>query len=147
MNRTIFEVSSGGVVFRYRGKSLEVLLINTRAGEVWQLPKGLVEKGESLETAALREVKEETGITARVIKKFDKIDYWFWWTDETGTRRRHHKIVYFFLMEYTGGSTEDHDTEVESAEWFEITTAIEKATYKNERELLKKLKVYLQESL
>lgn len=138
VGKTVFEISAGGVVFRRKGKSVEVALISTKEGEVWALPKGLVEKGESLEEAARREVREETGIEARVTRRIDKIDYWFFWEDEPGVKRRHHKIVYFFLMEYQGGTTAEHDFEVEQAAWFPIQEAIEKVSYKTEREVLKK---------
>jgi len=136
--RVVFEISAGGVVFRRINGQIQVILISTRGGKVWALPKGLVEKGEPLEEAAKREVREETGVEARVLQKIDKVDLWFYWEDEPGVKRRHHKIIYFFLMEYMRGSTEDHDYEVERAEWFPLEEAIEKATYKSEKEILKK---------
>ena len=98
-----FEVSAGGVIYREEGSSLEVCLIATRGGTRWQLPKGLVEKGEPVPTAAAREVREETGLDGEVERELDKIDYWFVWKEDDGRSVRHHKLVHFFLMRHTGG--------------------------------------------
>jgi 8-oxo-dGTP diphosphatase len=138
--KTIFEISAGGVVFRERERGHEVILVSTKGGKAWALPKGLVEKGESLEDTARREVKEETGVEAESLGRIDKIDYWFFWEDDEGKKRRHHKVVYFFLMRYKGGSTEEHDYEVEEVRWFPIEEAIKLASYRSEREILKKAK-------
>ena len=139
MARVKFEISAGGGVFRRRDSEVEVAMIGLKGGEVWALPKGLVEKGESLEVAALREVKEETGLAARIVDRIDKIDYWFYWK-EGDSKVKHHKIVYFYLMEYIGGSIADHDYEAEEVRWFRIDEAIEVASYKSEKKVLKKAK-------
>ena len=143
MAQVKFEISAGGVVFRRRNSGAEVAMISLKGGEVWALPKGLVEKGESLEEAALREVREETGLSAKIVERIDKIDYWFYWK-EGDEKVKHHKIVYFYLMEYTGGSTADHDQEVEEVRWFPIDEAIEIASYKTERKVLEKAKEMIQ---
>ncbi len=64
------EVSAGVVVFR----DGEVLVIRNRFGE-WVLPKGKVEPGESLEAAALREVREETGVQAEILRPAGMTEY------------------------------------------------------------------------
>src|SRR5882672_8883865 len=112
--RTLFEVSAGGVIYRRTRHGVAVCLISTKGGTRWQLPKGKREEGESLEQTAAREVSEETGLTGRVGPRLDKIDLWFTW-NEDGVAVRHHKLVYFYLLEYTSGSTDDHDDEVEEA--------------------------------
>ena len=136
------QVSSGGLVYRDRGeggeRELEVALILRRASgdrPVWALPKGWVEPGESLEAAALREVKEETGLVARIVDKLGDIRYQFYSKDE---KARVHKTVHFFLMEYLEGDTADHDHEVEEVGWFPLDEAEAKMTYATERTILKR---------
>ncbi len=131
-----FEISAGGVIYRRQDGSPEVCLIATQGGTRWQLPKGLVEKGEPLEAAAGREVKEETGLDGEVEGRIDKIDYWFVWKEDDGRSVRHHKLVYFFLIRHTGGDTSLHDHEVDEARWFPISDAVKKVAFANERRIV-----------
>ncbi|MEO0265907.1 MAG: NUDIX hydrolase [candidate division WOR-3 bacterium] len=142
--KTVFEISAGGVVFRKSGERVQILLISVKEGKIWTLPKGLVEKGERPEKAALREVKEETGVTAKIVKFIDKIDLWFY-QEENGERVRHHKIVYYYLMEYESGSLEDHDFEVVDVKWFEAEEALSILSYQKDREIVKKTLEFLGE--
>ncbi|MEO0246569.1 MAG: NUDIX hydrolase [candidate division WOR-3 bacterium] len=142
--KTVFEISAGGVVFRKSEERLQILLISVKEGKIWTLPKGLVEKGERPEKAALREVKEETGVTAKIVKFIDKIDLWFY-QEENGERVRHHKIVYYYLMEYESGSLEDHDFEVVDVKWFEAEEALSILSYQKDREIVKKTLEFLGE--
>jgi ADP-ribose pyrophosphatase YjhB (NUDIX family) len=116
----------------------EVALIRVmRAGgeSAWALPKGWVEQGEEPEQTAIREVREETGLNTRVLKKIDEISYQFY---SRADHDRVSKTVHLFLLECLGGNTADHDTEVEEARWFPIEEAGQWLTYKNEREALGK---------
>ncbi len=118
--------SAGGVVER-EGR---VLLIATGGGRRWQLPKGRIEAGESIEQAAVREVREETGVVGRVVAPLPAIDYWF----ADGPSRRIRKHVDYFLLAYVMGSENDFDpVEVDEARWFDWDDAIERLTHVNER--------------
>lgn len=132
---TIEQVSAGGVAFRRTGAGAEVALICVGAERRWQLPKGMVNPGEQPEEAALREVREEAGITARLISPIDRIEYWYIGQSE-GRRVRLHKHVHFFLMEYVSGDVNEHDHEVNEARWVEIDEAIGMLTFKGERLVL-----------
>ncbi len=130
------EVSAGGVVCRRGEAGVEVALIATHGGERWALPKGLVRKDEALEEAALREVREETGLDAEIVAPLEPIDYWFWWP-RGGRKVRHHKVVHYYLMAFRGGDLADHDDEVDDARWFPLEDAIAHASYENERNVLR----------
>lgn len=136
--KTKFQLSAGGVIFR-ESEGIEVALIATKGGEVWGLPKGLVERerNEPLEEAALREVQEETGLVGRVLERIDKIEYWYRW-EEDNEPVRYHKIVYFFLIEHQGGDIRNHDFEVDEVRWFALAEAERVASYESEREILHK---------
>ena len=131
------QVSAGGVVFRRRGGSVEVALISVGERGRWQLPKGLVGRGETPEETALREVREETGLSAELIAPLEKIEYWYF-SNERGARVRYHKFVHFYLMRYTSGSTDDHDAEVNEARWFDLRAAQTALAFKGERQVLER---------
>lgn len=131
------QVSSGGVIFRRHGDSIEVAMVAVKGGNVWCLPKGIIDKGEVPEKTAIREVAEEAGLKGRIIEKLGEITYWYYIKEENIKCR---KTVHFFLMEYEGGDVSNHDWEVDDASWFPIDEAIEKAGYKGEKEMLEKAK-------
>lgn len=136
--RTQTQVSAGGVVFRTGEDGVaDVALISVGDPPRWQLPKGLVDAGETPEAAALREVREEAGIDARIVEKLEKVEYWYQAT-EAGSRIRYHKFVHFFLMLYLSGDVADHDQEVNEARWVEVRNALELIAFKSERAVLEK---------
>jgi 8-oxo-dGTP pyrophosphatase MutT (NUDIX family) len=124
--RVVRQHSAGGLVVR----DAQVLLIATAGGSRWQLPKGRLEEGESCEQAAVREVREETGITGRIVAPLPGIDYWF----AEGSHKRIRKHVDYFLLEYVSGSERDFDRrEADEARWFPWSEAVAKLTHANER--------------
>ena len=134
--RTRTEASAGGVVYRTGTAGPEVVLASrrTKKGDLaWGLPKGLIEPEESPEATAIREVREETGITADIEADLGKISYFYVWE---GVRVR--KSVHFFLMRATGGDTSLHDHEMEEVRWFPLRDAPRQASYRSERDLLSK---------
>lgn len=110
-------------------------MVAIKGGSVWCLPKGLIDKGEIPEKTALREVSEETGLKGRIIEKLGEITYWYYIKNDNAKCR---KTVHFFLMEYESGNIADHDWEVDTVSWFPIERALHKATYKGEREIIRK---------
>lgn len=121
-----------------------ILLISTQSGRRWQLPKGHIEEGETAEQAALREVREETGVTGRVMAPLSEVEYWF---VEKGARRVHKRVDYF-LLGYVSGSAADFDAlEVSGAEWFSWDEGIAKLSFDNERRVVIQAREILQELL
>ena len=130
------ETSAGGIAVRVEdGVALAACIgRRNRAGRLeWCLPKGHIEGVETPEQAAIREVAEETGIDAEIIRPIGVIDYWF-----TGDDRRVHKVVHHFLMEAKGGviTTEnDPDHEAEVAEWIRVGDLGTRLAFPNERKM------------
>ncbi|HEY0157174.1 MAG TPA: NUDIX hydrolase [Thermoanaerobaculia bacterium] len=129
--RTRNEHSSGGAVITMRGGAAHVALIATRNMTRWGLPKGAVIEGETSEAAALREVREETGLEARIVKPLDTIEYFFRAGDTLIQKR-----VDFYLMEYVAGELEPQLSEVDAVEWVELSAALQRASFESERKLL-----------
>jgi 8-oxo-dGTP pyrophosphatase MutT (NUDIX family) len=128
------EISAGGVVYRRDGDRIEVVLASrrTRRGELaWGLAKGGIEDGESAEDAAVREVREETGLLAEIEAPLGETRYFYVWEDV-----RIRKTVHFFLMRCTGGDVEDRDDEMEEIRWFPLERALKRAAYRGERDVL-----------
>ena len=127
--------SAGGVVLRPDGDAVEVVLCGRKDPRLWALPKGTPDQGESREETALREVREETGLSVEALGYIGNISYWFVKSSE---RVRCHKTVHYFLMNATGGDTAHHDHEFDEVGWFSVGDALAAMTYGNEVEIVEK---------
>ena len=127
----IREFSAGGLVIRnLRGRPF--LAVVRPREQILALPKGHPEKGESTQAAALREVREETGLEATPVEKLGDIRYWYARDGE-----RVLKIVSFFLFRYRSGRLADHDHEVEEALWIPLDEAPKRLAYRGEKDMAK----------
>lgn len=129
-------VSAGGLVVDDRPDGSWVVLIARRsaAGTLqWTLPKGGLEEGETLEQAAVREVREETGIDASITAKMGVVDYWFVWRADAV---RYHKYVHYFRMTHLGGDFGDRDDEADEVAWVHTDEVLDRLSHRNERSLV-----------
>ena len=103
---------------------------------VWALPKGLVDPGESPEETAVREVREESGVTGRIVEKLGDVKYVYTWDGE-----RIFKIVSFFLLRAGRGRIGEIEEamriEVAEARWLPLEEASRLLAYRGEREMAK----------
>jgi 8-oxo-dGTP pyrophosphatase MutT (NUDIX family) len=129
------QTSAGGVIYRRNENDIQIVLISVKNGQAWCLPKGLVDKGETTEETALREVREETGLTGSIVDTLGEINYWYYIKEDN---IKYRKKVYFFLMEYVSGETTDHDLEVDEAGWFSLENALAIVSYKGDRTMIEK---------
>lgn len=134
---TVHQHSAGGVAYRKGENGPEIVIIKTSEEGRWQLPKGMIDPGETAEQAGLREVREEAGITCELIEPIETIEYWFVGSYD-GPKKRYHKKVSFFLMKYLSGDVADHDHEVTEARWVSFDKALSMLAFKNEKDVVEK---------
>jgi polyphosphate kinase len=121
-------VAAGGILTRPSDDQTEVLLVHRPAYDDWSFPKGKVDPGESDADAALREVLEETGITAEIGESLSPIGY----IDQTGAP----KIVRYWMMKPLSGQFSPN-AEVDEVRWLSIDKALELLSYEPDRALLR----------
>ena len=132
------QISSGGVAFRATDNSdFEIAIVSVNPSRRWQLPKGLIDAGETPEIAALREVREEAGIETELLDKIETIEYWYV-GDLQGERVRFHKFVHFFLLKYVAGDVANHDYEIAEARWTKSEEALKMLAFMSEKEIVEK---------
>jgi 8-oxo-dGTP pyrophosphatase MutT (NUDIX family) len=138
------EISAGGLVVERGPDGIRAALIgrlDRRGRLLWSLPKGHIEKGETPEITAVREVAEETGITGRVVGELGIIDFWFVIDD-----RRIHKTVHHYLLLAEGGELSDDDVEVTEVAWVPLDEVSARLAYDDERQLLHRATTLLAET-
>ena len=126
--------SAGGIVIRFVAGDAQLVVgkrKRERDGVTWTLPKGTPHPRESTEETALREVREESGLEVRIVRRFDSIEYWF-----VQGRTRIHKTVHYFLMIPTGGDLGRHDHEFDEVRWVGFDAAATLLTFETERALV-----------
>ena len=105
---------------------------------MWSLPKGHIEEGETPEQAAIREVKEETGVDSSISKSLGVIDFWF-----MAGGKRIHKTVHHYLFSEVGGVISPQETEVDDVRWFPLDEIVSQLAYSDEKKLIAKSELKL----
>jgi len=121
--------AAGGVVLRPRdGGGVEVLVVHRPKYDDWSLPKGKLDRGETFEQAALREVLEETGLRCRLRDELEEVRY----TDHKGRP----KIVRYWLMDVAEDRGFTPNDEVDELRWLELHAAVALLSYEHDKELV-----------
>jgi 8-oxo-dGTP pyrophosphatase MutT (NUDIX family) len=136
------ETSAGGLVVRRRGDVYLVLIGGRRRPPrnrlTWGLPKGHVERGETLAETAVREVREETGIDAAIERVLGDIRYVFTKRPGTPDAVLVRKRVRYYLMRRTAGRFADRDDELDEVRWVPLDEAVRLLTFSNERRIARR---------
>ena len=146
------EFSAGGVLVRHTPEGWELAVIEPqreasivgesdkkRHKQVLALPKGLIDPGEKPDQTAVREVREETGLTGSILAKLGDIKYMYVRT--WGDKQRVFKIVSFYLLQYESGTIDnvspDMRIEVKQAQWIPLEGAERRLAYRGERDVIR----------
>lgn len=133
------EFSAGGVVYQKDPSTssgqegIKILVAKHSQHHGWVFPKGLIgdkTEGESKETTAVREVKEETGVEAVIETPLASVTYWYVFEGQ-----RIKKTVYYFVMHATGGDITQHDFEMENVEWIRPEEVEKRLTYSSDKKV------------
>lgn len=126
--KVVQQISAGGIVF----KGNLWLICQHSQHHGWVFPKGFVGdkiKNESKESAALREVEEEGGVKAEIVKSDPIISHYEYQFEGV----LYKKTVYYFLMKYLSGDTKDHDWEMSDAKFVTGEEVRDTLTYESDK--------------
>jgi 8-oxo-dGTP pyrophosphatase MutT (NUDIX family) len=152
------EFSAGGVLVRHTPEGWELAVIEPqreasivgesdkkRHKQVLALPKGLIDPVEKPDQTAVREVREETGLTGSILAKLGDIKYMY--VRVWGDNQRVFKIVSFYLLQYESGTIDDVSPamriEVKQAQWIPLEGAERRLAYRGERDVIRLARQHL----
>ena len=135
----INEISAGAVIYRIeQGRRLYLLLLHEFKTKYWEFPRGKIEDKESVEETAIREIKEETGITdLKIIPGFEEKIEWFFKRDKQTVFKQ---AIYLLAETKTKEVTLSEELDFK---WLPYEEALNTITHKNEKEVLKKAEAFL----
>jgi 8-oxo-dGTP pyrophosphatase MutT (NUDIX family) len=124
--------AAGGAVLRPReGGGVEICVVHRPKYDDWSLPKGKLDRGETFEQAAVREVLEETGLRCRLRQELEEVRY----TDSKGRP----KLVRYWVMDVAEDTGFTPSDEVDELRWLELPAAAALLTYQHDQELVASL--------
>lgn len=124
-----YEKSCGAIVYRNIGGTIRYLLIKNRRSSNWSFPKGHIEKGESLEETAIREVREEAGIKIDIFPDFmSKSQY--------TVQNKIQKTVHIFVATTKDEQTKIQYEEIEDYIWLPYESAHKHLKFENDKNIL-----------
>ncbi len=123
------EKSCGAVVFRKSGNRNQILLIKHVNGGHWAFPKGHVENNETEEETALREIREETGLSVKLDSGYRKVVTY-------SPKYNVKKDVVYFVATADNSETVAQEDEISQIKWVYIEDAINHVSYENDKKVL-----------
>ncbi len=138
----IEETSAGIILFRKEDSKILFLLLHYPSGH-WDFIKGKIEEGESTHETAIREAKEETGITD--ITFFENFEEWIKYDFQYQGELVHKKVVFFLAETKTKQVMISH--EHLDYIWMDYNTSMEKTTFENAKTVLTKAQMLLTNTL
>ena len=112
---------------RRHGGELQIAVVHRPLHQDWSYPKGKLDEGETFETAALREVHEETGLICRLVRFIGHTEYI--------DRKSRPKAVAYWVMAAEDGTFSPNE-EVDELRWLDLAEAAQLLSYERDRELL-----------
>ena len=129
----LYEKSCGAIVIYRDGKSYKILLVRNHNGRNYSFPKGHVEKGETEQQTAIREVKEETGLDIEIIDSFREV------ADYCPFGKIKKRVVFFMAQTFSDRVTLQEE-EIDSYIWVDLFEAHHRCTYDNDLRVIRKAK-------
>lgn len=136
----LYEKSCGAVIFRRHSGNVEYLLIKNKKGNNWGFPKGHMEVYETERETAVREVREETGLSVELLDGFRTLS-------EYHPKGRITKQVIFFIAEMTGENVVIQKSEIERFIWADYALAIKTFKFSNDKKVLAQAKSWITDRL
>lgn len=133
-------VSAGGIVIWRYNNDIFVCVVKRRNKGVWIIPRGRVEKNENMEETVIREIKEETGIEAKIIKKIGVINYSFYSPKDKVV---YDKSVHFYLLKLENQLDFSPNEEIEERLWISLSNVKDILSYEAEKKIIDKVKNFL----
>jgi len=126
-------IAAGGLVYRYKDGMLEVLLIYRRGA--WDIPKGKLEKRESIAMCAYREVSEEIGVKQPMIVISNPFTTYHEYNEDGKTMG---KTTYWYPMILDGGYQlkPEKEEDIEEVRWTAFSEAKQNVAFQNLKDLL-----------
>lgn len=133
-------ISAGGVLFWKNKNNILVCIVKRKGKNVWVLPRGRVEENENMEDTVVREVREETGVLSRIVRKIGVVKYSYYsHIDKT----YYDKEVHFYLLKISKQEKFVPNQEIQDRAWLTVEEAINKLSYEKEKEILLKALEYV----
>ena len=127
----LYEKSCGAIVIYRSGSRYKILLVRNHNGRNYSFPKGHVEKGETEEQTAIREIKEETGLDVEIVDSFREV------SDYCPFGRIKKRVVFFMAQTFSTNVVVQKE-EIDSYIWVDLYDVHNKCTYDNDQRVIKK---------